>query len=124
MKAWGIHNPYVSQLISRQPLINQQVANKFKIGLFRKASFNNGTLSTNSTSLVQAVSLYTTLPAQAGANLQAATQHMQVTASYASINAYPNAVNADLPTVGALLVWSDIHALLWCMAALVMAMVE
>ena len=124
MTSWGSRNNYVSQLISCQPLINQQVANKFKIGYFRKDAFNDGTLSINSTSLVQAISLHTTLPAQAGANLQAAIQHMQETASYASVNAKPKAVSADLPTVGTLLDWPDVHASLWWMTALVMAMVE
>ena len=32
MTAWGVADNYVAQLATRQPLINQQVANKFKIG--------------------------------------------------------------------------------------------
>ena len=34
MTAWGVADNYVAQLATRQLLINQQVANKFKIGLF------------------------------------------------------------------------------------------
>ena len=124
MKAWGQMDNYVAQLAARQPLINQQVANKFKTGVFRQDSFDAMIQSINSTSLVQAISLYTTLPAHQGANLQAATQVMQATASYASINVKQKAVSADLPTVGTLSTWQDIHASLWWVAALVMAMVE
>ena len=81
-------------------------------------------MSINSTLLVQAISLYTTLPAYEGANLQAVTQMMQATANYASINVKQKAVSADLPTVSTVLAWQDIHASLWWMAALVVAMVE
>ena len=90
MIAWGDSNAYVAQLVAIQPLIKQQVANRFKIGLFRKTSFYDGTLSIHSTLLVHAVSLYTTLPACEGANLQAATQLMHATANYASINEKKN----------------------------------
>ena len=124
MRAWGSTNTYVSQLEARQPLINQQVANKFKSCAFRQDSFDAMIQSINSSTLVQALSLYTTLPAHQGANLVAATQAMQDTASYASINPKQKAVSADLPTVGALSTLQDIHASLWWMAALLMAMVD
>ena len=124
MTSWGTHNFYVAQLATRQPLINQQVANKFKSGVFRHDSFSAGIHSVNNSSLLQELSLYTTLPAKEGASLDTATQLMLATASYASINSKQKAVHADLPAVGTLSSLIDIHASLWWMAALIMAMVE
>ena len=124
LKDWGLADPYVAQLEARQPLINQQVATKFKYCAFRTDSFDAVTQGINSTSLTQALSLYTTLPAQQGASLVAATQAMQDTASHASINYKQKIVSADLPTVGALSTLQDIHASLWWMAALLTAMVD